>query len=166
MRKFISLAAVALLAGCASAPQKPAASVAASKPVVAASTGGGVVKSAGCGQMGPPGAFMLGPQLKGQALRERIAQAERAPIGSDQNPVRVCQPSGQQAYLRQLRCSDGSAPAFSRIGNFGAGIYGTIIDKYTVTCGKGEPRQSTITMDMYFPDNQTSAPPPGFGVGG
>ena len=30
-------------------------------------------------------------------------------------------PQGQHAYLRRLRCGDGQAPQFGRIGNFGLG---------------------------------------------
>ena len=56
-------------------------------------------------------------------------------------------PSGQRAYLNRLRCPDGNAPAFHRIGNFGFGPYGTIIDGYSVRCRDGS--DTTIFMDMY-----------------
>lgn len=35
------------------------------------------------------------------------------------NPVPVCQPPGQRAWLQQLRCADGSALSWRRIGSIG-----------------------------------------------
>lgn len=50
------------------------------------------------------------------------------PLGSKGNPVRALMPQGQQAYLNRLICPDGKTPSFRRIGNFGVGVYTTIID--------------------------------------
>ncbi|TAJ64632.1 hypothetical protein [Brevundimonas sp.] len=103
----------------------------------------------------------------------RVSQAESArlaarfadkPLGSVQNPVRADMPAGQQAYLRRLRCSDGRAPGFGRIGSFGAGPYGSIIDGYSVSCGGSSPAQSEIYMDMYHAGHVEAAAVPGFTI--
>lgn len=83
------------------------------------------------------------------------------PLGSKGNPVRTLMPQGQQAYLRRLVCPDGSAPSFRRIGNFGAGVYTTIIDGYDVRCGSAT---HTIYLDMYHPNYIERRPVPGFAI--
>ncbi len=97
-------------------------------------------------------------------LRPLIRQAERHPLGSRENPVRVHTPRGQFAYLQTLRCSDGSPPQFRRVGNFGAGVYGSIIDGYDVRCAGAEPGRSMVYMDMYFPGHVETRPVPGFTI--
>jgi hypothetical protein len=97
-------------------------------------------------------------------LERLIAEAARHPLGSQQNPVRVNMPPGERAYLARLRCSDGAAPQFQRLGNGGAGAFGSIVDIYDVRCAGGEPRQSQIWMDMYHPTHRESAAPPGFTI--
>lgn len=106
-----------------------------------------------------------GGRLKGAQLAAAIDKAANHPLGSKENPVRVSRPQGQQAYLRRLRCSDDRAPTFERVGNFGPGVFGSIIDGYKVTCAGGAaPAESMIFMDMYHPDHDETAPPPGFTV--
>lgn len=68
-------------------------------------------------------------------------------LGARTNPVRCEMPRGQRAYLNRLRCPAGDAPTYHRVGNFGFGPYGTIIDGYSVRCRDG--RETTIFMDMY-----------------
>src|SRR5215217_6682079 len=58
-------------------------------------------------------------EVSGPALDRRIAEAERHPLGSQENPVRAEMPPGQRDYLARLRCSDGRAPLFEREGSFG-----------------------------------------------
>lgn len=103
----------------------------------------------------------------------RVSQAESArlaarfadkPLGSAQNPVRADMPAGQHAYLRRLRCSDGRAPGFGRIGSFGAGPYGSIIDGYSVSCVGSSPASSEIYMDMYHAGHVEAAAVPGFTI--
>lgn len=132
-----------------------------------------VALSAGCAAAPPPApppsaADFLGNmgRVGGPELARRINIASRYPLGSKENPVRVNMPAGQQAYLRRLRCSTGSAPTFNRVGNFGAGVYGSIIDGYNVVCPTGEPKTSMIYMDMYHPEHDEKAPPPGFTIVG
>lgn len=107
--------------------------------------------------------LLRGGRLKGAPLEAAIRKASHYPLGSRENPVRVSMPRGQQAYLRRLRCSDDKAPQFERVGNFGPGVFGSIIDGYRVTCAAGaQPGESTIFMDMYHPDHVETAAPPGF----
>jgi hypothetical protein len=103
-------------------------------------------------------------QVRGSALERRVAAAERYPLGSRNNPVRAEMPPGQQAYLRRLRCSDGRRPEFSRIGNFGVGVYGNIIDGYRVSCGVAAPGTVEVYMDMYHRGHVEARPVPGFTI--
>ena len=106
---------------------------------------------------------LAGGRLKGARLEAAIGEAARHPLGSKENPVRVSMPQGQHAYLRRLRCADGKAPKFERVGNFGPGVFGSIIDGYRVACGgDAEPAESLIYMDMYHPDHVETVAPPGF----
>ena len=104
-----------------------------------------------------------GGRLKGAPLEAAIRKASGYPLGSKENPVRVSMPRGQQAYLRRLRCSDDKAPQFERVGNFGPGVFGSIIDGYRVICAAGaQPGETMIFMDMYHPDHVDTGAPPGF----
>ena len=101
-------------------------------------------------------------QTQGAQLDAALADASEHPLGSDQNPVRASRPEGQRAYLDRLRCADGSAPAYSRVGNFGVGAYGNIVDGYEVTCAGDEPK--TVVMDMYHAGDVENRPVPGFTI--
>lgn len=103
-------------------------------------------------------------QMSGAALQRAIAEADRHPLGSPQNPVRVQGPPGQRAYLARLRCSDGSAPSFYRRGNVGIGVFGNIVDDYAVTCGSAAP--VSVQMDMYHRGNVENRAVPGFTITG
>ncbi|MFN3858371.1 MAG: hypothetical protein ACK4RV_11540 [Caulobacter sp.] len=120
---------------------------------------------AGCATTSPDAGgddLFSGGRVSAAETTRRAKAAARHPLGSRENPVRVNMPAGQRNYLTRLRCSDGAAPAFVRVGNFGAGIYGSIIDGYEVTCLGGQPARSLIFMDMYHPDHVETAAPPGF----
>jgi hypothetical protein len=100
--------------------------------------------------------------LKGMSakkLAKAIARAETRPLGSKANPVRENMPEGELAYLRRLRCSGGQPPAFERKGSVGAGIYGNILDLYSVACPGAAPAE--VYMDMYH-DGPENRPLPGF----
>ena len=103
-------------------------------------------------------------QKSGGALDRAIAAAARYPFGSKQNPVRVTMPAGERAYLARLRCSDGRPPQFERMGSFGAGPYGNILDGYTVDCGAAAPGKVEIFMDMYHGGYAETRPVPGFTI--
>lgn len=99
---------------------------------------------------------------KGKKLEKAIEKADAHPLGSEQNPVRAAMPQGQRAYLAQLRCSDGKAPQFDRIGNMGIGVFGNIVDAYSVRCEGSEPATSTVYMDMYHAGYRETRAPSGF----
>lgn len=104
----------------------------------------------------------LGGGLTGAELKAAIDKAAVHPLGSKDNPVRADGPTGQRAYLKQLRCPDGKTPGFHRQGNVGPGIYGYIIDAYEVDCDKTE---TIVYMDMYHRHSETAAVP-GFTIEG
>lgn len=83
-------------------------------------------------------------------------------LGTKTNPVRCEDPKGERQYLSRLRCSDDSRPAFSRIGSFGVGPYGNIIDGYRVKCEKSD--EVTIYMDMYHEGYVEKEAVPGFTI--
>ena len=83
------------------------------------------------------------------------------PLGDKGNPVRVYMPPGQRDYLSRLVCYDGSRPEFDRIGSFGPGPYGTIIDAFNVACGTIVDR---VFMDMYHPRYVERRPVKGFTI--
>ena len=103
-------------------------------------------------------------QKSGAALERAMAEAAKYPFGSQRNPVRAAMPAGQHAYLARLRCSDGRAPQFERMGNYGLGVYGNIIDGYAVDCGGAAPGKVEIFMDMYHPGYAETRPVPGFTI--
>ncbi len=124
---------------------------------------------AGCATTAPPpqdlSRQLAGEsQISGADLERRIAAAARHSLGSKENPVRAEMPLGQRAYLARLRCSDGRAPSFSRIGNFGIGIYGNIIDGYRVDCSSAAPGAVEIFMDMYHRGHVEDRAVPGFSI--
>lgn len=101
-------------------------------------------------------------QTQGAALDAALADASQHPLGSSENPVRAEMPAGQRAYLNRLRCADGSAPSYNRVGNFGVGVYGNIVDGYQVTCAGSEPKM--VVMDMYHQGYVEDRPVPGFTI--
>lgn len=83
-------------------------------------------------------------------------------LGTQTNPVRCENPRGERQYLSRLRCADGKRPEFSRIGSFGVGPYGNILDGYRVKCdGKDEV---TVFMDMYHAGYVEKEAVPGFTI--
>ncbi len=100
----------------------------------------------------------------GKKLAQLIEKAQAHPLGAKENPVRADMPGGQRAYLSRLRCADGQRPAFFRVGSFGAGVYGRIIDGYEVTCKDSTPDKSMIYMDMYHPGHREPAAVAGFTI--
>jgi hypothetical protein len=103
----------------------------------------------------------FGGGMKGKKLEKAIAKAEQFPLGSDKNPVRENGPTGQRAYLGKLRCADGTAPAFTRAGSVGEGVFGFIVDLYKVTCPGNDPID--VPIDMYHDGGETR-PVPGFTI--
>ena len=109
--------------------------------------------------------FLLAALALGLAACATVTPAgNSAALGSQQNPIRVNMPAGERDYLSRLRCSDGSAPQFQRMGNAGVGVFGNIVDVYDVRCLNGTPARSEIWMDMYFPSYRETNAPPGFTI--
>ncbi len=99
--------------------------------------------------------------LKGKKLKTAIAAAQAHPLGSEKNPIRADMPPGERAYLARLRCADGNAPAFERLGSTGIGPYHNILDLYTVQCAGAQP--VSVYIDMYH-DHVETAPVAGFTI--
>ena len=104
------------------------------------------------------------PYLQGGDLKAALKEADKHPLGSAQNPVRVNMPAGERAYLARLRCADGRRPDFVRQGNVGVGVFGNIVDLYDVNCFSAKPGRVEVYMDMYFKDHVENRPVPGFTI--
>lgn len=120
------------------------------------------------GLSGPPQIsddFMKGGQYLEPWLGAALTEAAKHPLGTEKNPVRADMPEGQRAYLSRLRCEDGNAPTYRRVGNLGAGVFGSIVDSYDVRCPGSEPAQTYIVMDMYFSGYVETHPVAGFKIG-
>lgn len=100
--------------------------------------------------------------MEGAALDKAIAQAASHPLGFSKNPVRADSPPGERAYLRRLRCADGTPPSFERQGSSGIGPFGRIMDIYRARCAGGEP--AAIYMDMYHKGAVEARPVAGFTI--
>ena len=100
------------------------------------------------------------PPEKEQEKKQEKEESEAkisGELGAKTNPVRCNMPRGERAYLNRLRCADGKAPAYHRIGSFGIGPYGNILDGYNVKCEEKEP--VTVFMDMYHEHVEKEAVP-------
>jgi hypothetical protein len=100
----------------------------------------------------------------GSSLDQLIEAASAHPLGGQENPVRADTPRGQRAYLDRLRCENGNAPTYNRVGNFGRGVFGTIIDGYAVECEGSAPASTTVYMDMYHAGYSEPEAVPGFTI--
>ena len=94
------------------------------------------------------------------ADEETVAAVEASgPLGSRANPVRAHMSQGQRAYMRSLRCPDGSVPRFQRDGSAGGSPYGGITDVYSWSCPGGE--EGSVYIDMYHPGHVERRAPEG-----
>lgn len=110
-------------------------------------------------------ADILGGDGKQGTLLETLIEAAREyPLGSEENPVRADMPKGQRAYLNRLRCENGKAPSYSRVGSLGVGPFGRIVDGYEVICKGSAPAKTTIVMDMYHKGYAETEAVPGFTI--
>lgn len=89
-------------------------------------------------------------------------QGDSAPLGSRRNPIRCAFPVGQREYLARLRDSNGMAVRADRLGSFGAGPYGNVLDGYAITTKSGETVE--VYFDMYHFDFTEDNPIPGFTI--
>lgn len=102
--------------------------------------------------------------LQGAKLQAAIAEADKHPLGSQRNPVRVSGARGEHIYLGRLKCSSGDTPAFYRMGSVGVSPFGNIADLYSVTCEGAEPVLTQVYMDMYHPGHIEDRPVAGFAI--
>lgn len=86
-------------------------------------------------------------------------KVEQAPLGSTDNPVRCHNPNGERYYLARLVDPQGREIDYGRMGSFGAGPNGNILDGYAVTVGD---KKLEVYMDMYHPGYYEERPIPGF----
>ena len=94
--------------------------------------------------------------------QESSSEKTSGALGTKTNPVRCEAPRGERAYLNRLRCANGKRPDYSRIGSFGIGPYGNILDGYRVKCeGSNEV---TVFMDMYHDGYVEKEAVPGFTI--
>lgn len=103
-----------------------------------------------------------GKQQEEEKSKDEKDKKVSGPLGAKTNPVRCEDPRGEREYLGRLRCSDGKRPAFSRIGSYGLGPYGNIIDGYRVKCDGAA--EVTVFMDMYHEGYVEKEPVPGFTI--
>ena len=107
--------------------------------------------------------IMFGGSRDANQLDAQIEAASAFELGSERNPVRADMPAGQRQYLARLKCADGSTPDAERVGSFGSGPYGTIIDGYSLTCA-GVTRDDLVYMDMYHPGHVEAEAVAGFTI--
>lgn len=96
-----------------------------------------------------------------EELRRLVAEAERHPLGSLENPVRVGGPEGEHAYLGRLRCPDGAVPTAGPRSVAGIGAFGSVVAAFEVTCGAERRR---IVFDMYHEEHVETRAPAGFAL--
>jgi hypothetical protein len=106
----------------------------------------------------------VGMGTSDEEMAREIAVADRHPLGSRDNPVRVGGPEGERAYLARLRCTDNSAPAIGTRTAAGVGAFGSIVASYLVDCGMAGPAKAEIVMDMYHEGHAEKRAPPGFTI--
>jgi hypothetical protein len=106
----------------------------------------------------------VGMGTSDEEMAREIAAADRHPLGSRDNPIRVGGPEGERAYLARLRCVDSSPPAIGARTAAGVGAFGSIVASYLVDCGMAGPAKAEIVMDMYHEGHVENRAPPGFTI--
>jgi hypothetical protein len=118
-------------------------------------------------------AFAVEYPIRGQspAPAQSSAKEAKAPAGvnpkltstdpdygySKEKPIKVGSkdefggPAAERTYLNTLRDEAGKPVTFQRLGSFGAGADGNVIDGYEVTTSTD--RKVTLYLDMYHPKN-------------
>ena len=116
-------------------------------------------------------AFGIAPITQAQTAApvKPVATESKAPAGIDpkltskdadygysqKKPIKVGTkdefggPSAERAYLSTLRDEAGKPVTFERLGSFGAGPDGNVLDGYEVQTSTG--RKVTLYIDMYHP---------------
>lgn len=97
-------------------------------------------------------------------LQRAIAAASAFPLGSLQNPVRVGGPDGQRNYLARLQCADGSRPSVGAKSSAGVGGFGSVVDRFELSCRAAAPAKAEVMMDMYHAEHKENRAPAGFAI--
>ena len=109
--------------------------------------------------------MMMGQAPRGQLSSAEMAEVEKHPLGSIENPVLAEGPAGEHEYFSRLRCPEGKQPFFERGGSVTErSPYGSIMDVYEVVCDA--PPRYSIFIDMYHPGHVELRPIPGFTIVG
>jgi hypothetical protein len=99
------------------------------------------------------------------AETEQIAAAAAArPLGSLENPIRVGGPEGARAYIGRLRCANESRPVVASRSAAGIGPYGTITERYVLTCGDVAPGRADLYFDFYHEEHVERRAAANFGI--
>ncbi|MFH2057638.1 MAG: hypothetical protein ABIJ59_01915 [Pseudomonadota bacterium] len=93
-----------------------------------------------------------------------IVQNASGRFGYDKkNPIPVCGQQGQLKYLSKLRCECEESFVYQRVGSFGYGPDGHVIDGYRLLCRKQE-HNAFLYLDMYH-EGPSSFCPEGMSLG-
>lgn len=109
-----------------------------------------------------PAQDQSGKQKEEEKVKDEPGEKVSGALGTKTNPVRCEDPKGERQYLNRLRCPDGNRPEYSRVGSFGAGPYGNILDGYSVKCAGRE--EVIVFMDMYHEGHVEKEAVPGFTI--
>jgi hypothetical protein len=103
--------------------------------------------------------------LDPMAEAEQIAAAAAAhPLGSLENPIRVGGPEGARAYIARLRCANEARPVVGSRRSGGVGPYGTITERYDLSCGDFAPGRATLFFDFYHAEHVERRAAGSFGI--
>ncbi len=101
-----------------------------------------------------------GPHSDLAAAAEHADKPPAGALGSRENPIKARGPRGEREFLVRLRCADGKAPAFERLGSSAAQSGDDhILDSYVIRCPAGRPT-FVVLMDMYHDYRETAPLPP------
>ena len=99
-------------------------------------------------------------EAEAEAPEAKAAEKENPkPLGDFKNPIRCEDPGGERYYLARLVDPRAREIDFSRMGSFGKGPYGNILDGYEVIVGD---HKLEVFMDMYHPGYYEERPIKGF----
>lgn len=84
------------------------------------------------------------------------------PLGSKENPIRCAMVAGERAYVSRLRDQHNREIEATRLGSFGVGPYGNVLDGYSISSAGSPP--ATVYFDMYHLGYSEEQPVPGFKI--
>lgn len=106
----------------------------------------------------------LGAAPSEEEVARAVEQARAHPLGSQDNPVRVSGVEGEHAYMGRLRCADGNRPRIGQRANVGVGVFGSIVDVWSLDCGDAAPGRFRLALDMYHDNHDETQAPPGLSL--